>query len=207
MRWKPGQLLIPWPNRIAGARYRFGGEDHRLPAHEPRTGSAIHGLVRERPWRVLDRSAAAVTLTLDLPPEDGHPFSLELRATYSVAGDGLTVDVTATNVGNMPCPYGAGAHPYLRLPEGGSIDDALLQIPADSTLEVDDRGIPTGAECEVEGTDLDFRSPRRIGSLKLDTAFTQLHACRDGAIRIALTSLDGMHGSPYGWVRHRTGTR
>jgi aldose 1-epimerase len=189
-----GQLLIPWPNRIAGAGYRFGGEDYLLPVTEPRTGSAIHGLVRERPWRVVDRSGAAVTLMLDLPPEDGYPFSLGLRATYSLADDGLTVQVAATNVGNVPCPYGAGAHPYVRLPLGGLIDEALLHIPADSTLEVDDRGIPTGAEREVDGTDLDFRSPRTIGSLILDTAFTRLHASQDGTIRITLTSLDGTQG-------------
>jgi len=41
-----GDLLIPWPNRIANAEYRFAGQEYRLEVTEPRTGSAIHGLTR-----------------------------------------------------------------------------------------------------------------------------------------------------------------
>src|SRR5215217_975643 len=31
-----GQLLIPWPNRLAGGRYAFGGRTHQLPVGDPR---------------------------------------------------------------------------------------------------------------------------------------------------------------------------
>jgi galactose mutarotase-like enzyme len=189
-----GQLLIPWPNRIAGATYRLDGAEFRLPVNEPRTGSAIHGLARDKPWRLAGSSAAAVTLTFDLPPQDGYPFSLGLSATYSLAGDGLTCQVTATNRGERPCPYGAGAHPYVRVAGSELIDDALLQIPSGATLETDDRGIPTGAERHVEGTVFDFRTPRPIGTLVLDTAFTRLRADEDGVTRITLRSRDGSHG-------------
>ncbi len=189
-----GQLLIPWPNRIAGARYRFDGAECRLPVNESRTGSAIHGLARDNPWRLAGASAAAVTLTLDLPPREGYPFSLFLSATYSLADDGLTVQVTSTNRGQRSCPYGAGAHPYVRVSGHDRIDDTLLHIPADATLEADDRGIPTGAERDVDGTAFDFRSPRRVGPLVLDTAFTRLRADADGMTRITLTSSDGSHG-------------
>jgi aldose 1-epimerase len=189
-----GQLLIPWPNRIAGAAYRFGGAEFRLPVTETRTGSAIHGLVRARPWRLAEASAATVTLTLDMPPQDGYPFSLGLSATYSLADDGLTARVTATNRGERACPFGAGAHPYVRLTSDGLIDDALLHIPAEATLVTDERGIPTGAERDVAGTGFDFRSPRPVGSQLLDTAFTRLLAGDDGITRIALTAPDGTHG-------------
>jgi aldose 1-epimerase len=189
-----GQLLIPWPNRIAGATYRFDGAAFRLPVTEARTGSAIHGLTRELPWRLADASAAAVTLTLDMPPQDGYPFRLGLSAAYSLGDDGLTVQVTATNRGDLACPFGAGAHPYVRLAIDGLIDDALLHVPADATLVTDDRGIPTGAECHVEGTGFDFRSPRPLGSLVLDSAFTGLRADDDGVTRVTLTAPDGSQG-------------
>lgn len=189
-----GQLLIPWPNRIAGATYRFQGVEHRLPVNEPRTGSAIHGLARDSLWRLDSASAADVTLTLDLPPQAGYPFNLVLSATYALTGDGLTVQLTATNRGDLPCPYGAGAHPYVRVAGDELIDDATLHVPADATLESDDRGIPTGAERDVDGTALDFRTPRPIGSLALDTAFARLHADADGVTRITLTPRDGSQG-------------
>jgi len=190
-----GQLLLPWPNRIADATYHFAGEKFRLPVNERRTGSAIHGLVRDTPWRHVDSSSTWVTLALDLPPRDGYPFTLELTATYSLGDYGLTVKVIALNAGERPCPYGAGAHPYLRLAAGGLIDDALLRVPAGATLEADDRGIPTGVELSVEGTVFDFRSARPVGPLKLDTAFTRLAPDHDGLTRITLTAPDRSRGA------------
>jgi galactose mutarotase-like enzyme len=189
-----GQLLLPWPNRIANATYRFAGSELRLPVTEPRTGCAIHGLTHSRPWQLVASSAGTVTLALDLPPEDGYPFSLALSATYSLGDDGLTVRMSATNRGDQPCPYGAGAHPYVRLAGAGTINRALLHIPAEATLEADDRGIPTGAENPVAGTSFDFRSPRAVGALALDTAFTRLRSDDDGITRIALMTPEARHG-------------
>jgi aldose 1-epimerase len=190
-----GQLLLPWPNRVADARYHFAGQELRLPVNESRTGSAIHGLVRDRPWRHVDSSATAVTLALDLPPQEGYPFSLGLTAKYSLSDDGLTVQVISRNAGERPCPYGAGAHPYVRLATGGPIDNALLRIPAGATLEADDRGIPTGVELPVEETSFDFRNARPVGPLKLDSAFARLEPDDDGLIRITLTAPDGRGGA------------
>lgn len=190
-----GQLLLPWPNRIGDATYHFAGRELRLPVDEPRTGSAIHGLVRDLSWRYVDSSARAVTLALDLPPRDGYPFTLGLTATYSLNAGGLTVDVTARNAGEQPCPYGAGAHPYVRLATGGPIDDALLRIPARATLEADDRGIPTGVELPVQDTSFDFRNARPVGPSKLDTAFARLEPDGDGFIRIALAAPAGRGGA------------
>ena len=33
-----GQLLAPWPNRIDGGRYVFGGAEHQLALSEPGPG-------------------------------------------------------------------------------------------------------------------------------------------------------------------------
>lgn len=189
-----GQLLIPWPNRIADARYRFGGVEYQLPANEPRTGSAIHGLTRSMPWTLVEAAGGRVRLALDLPPRDGYPFRLGLTAAYQLGAGGLTASITASNLGIRPCPYGAGGHPYVGVDGDGLIDDALLHLAADATLEADERGIPTGAVLPVDGTDFDFRTPRRIGSLRLDTAYGPLHAGADGIVRISLTSPNRARG-------------
>lgn len=189
-----GQLLLPWPNRIAGAAYRFAGTEFHLPVTEPRTGSAIHGLTRSMPWVLVDASVDEVTLGLDLLPQDGYPFTLALSATYALGEAGLVAQVTATNCGAQACPYGAGAHPYVRLATGGLIDEAWLHIPAGATLPADDRGIPNGGELPVDGTDFDFRRLRPIGSLVLDTAFTRMDAGDDDTTRITLTTPDGSQG-------------
>jgi galactose mutarotase-like enzyme len=189
-----GQLLIPWPNRIAGGRYRFDGRDLQLAIDDPRTGSAIHGLTRAMAWSLTDSSPDRCTLTLDLQAHDGYPFRLGLEARYDLGAHGLQVRITAVNRGDAACPYGAGAHPYVHVGDGALIDAAWLHVPARATLETDTRGIPTGVEAPVETTAFDFRVPRRIGSLVLDTPFTHLDRGDEGLARISLTAATHDHG-------------
>ncbi|HEY6471150.1 MAG TPA: aldose 1-epimerase family protein [Candidatus Dormibacteraeota bacterium] len=186
-----GQMLLPWPNRIAGGRYAFEGRELQLPVNEPRTGCAIHGLTRSLPWALVDAAGDSITLGLDLKPSGGYPFSLSLAVTYALTSVGLSVRTSATNTGDAPCPFGAGAHPYVRVDDAQPIDGSLLCVPASATLEADARGIPTGVSCPVEGTDFDFRTPRRVGALVLDTAYAELAAGADGVTRISLTAPDG----------------
>ncbi len=59
-------------------------------------------------------------------------------------------------------PFGLGFHPYLTAgPE--TVDGAILHVPARHTLDLDDRGLPTGALTPVEGTDRDFTTSRFVG--------------------------------------------
>src|SRR4051794_35219444 len=86
-----GQVLIPWPNRIAGGTYEFDGAKHELPLTEPTAGNAIHGLVRWRQWRARDQEANRVVMEHILNPQPGYPFTLELTIEYVLADDGLSV--------------------------------------------------------------------------------------------------------------------
>src|SRR5918912_3116311 len=68
-----GQILAPWPNRLQEASYEFEGQELHLPISEPRTGSAIHGLVRWTSWTVAERQPARARLGYRLLPQDGYP--------------------------------------------------------------------------------------------------------------------------------------
>ena len=105
--------------------------------------------------------------------------------------DGLTVTTIARSLDEGPVPFGLGFHPYLTAgPE--TVDGAILQLPGRQTLDLDDRGLPTGGMTPVAGTDRDFSTARFIGPTVLDTAFTSLE--RDAAGR-AWASLDVPGGS------------
>ncbi len=184
-----GQVLIPWPNRIAEGSYEFGGDVHQLALDELGTQSAIHGLVRWSSWRETEREDHRVVLEHDLHPQPGYPFALALRIEYELSAEGLSVTTTATNVGARPCPYGAGAHPYL-FPGDPTVDTATLRLPARSVLGVDAHGIPTGTK-PVEGTEFDFREAKLVGATKLDTCFTDLERDGDGRAHVELASADG----------------
>ncbi|MGQ0574360.1 MAG: aldose 1-epimerase family protein [Pseudonocardia sp.] len=184
-----GNLLLPWPNRIAGATYRFEGVEHHLAVTEESSGSAIHGLTRRQPWRVLEQRPDGVVFGFALAPQQGYPFALDLTAGYALTAGGLEVRVTATNVGRRHAPYAAGAHPYLTVGTD-LIDQAVVEVPADLYYPTDDRGVPTGRR-PVDGTPYDLRAPQVLGERRIDNAYGGLRRDPDGRARVRLTAPDG----------------
>jgi aldose 1-epimerase len=192
-----GQLLAPWPNRVDGGRYVFGGAEQHLALTEPARSTAIHGLTRWMPWTVVSHDASAVRLRSAPHGQQGYPFALEIEAEYRLeSGTGLHVAITARNRGSHAAPYGTGQHPYLTV-RTASVDDCELTLPAGSWLPLDDRGIPSGPAQSVEGTPYDFRKPRLIGSTQLDHALTGLSRDGDGRAWAHLTA-DGGAGTQVG---------
>ena len=124
-----------------------------------------------------------MALVHDLHPQPGYPFALALGLEYALSDDGLAVETTATNVGTEPCPYGAGAHPYL-FAGPATVDTATLRLPAGSVFE------PTG-RTSVDGTRSTSAREARVGETKLDHCFTDLERDANGLVRVVLTSPAG----------------
>jgi aldose 1-epimerase len=199
-----GQLLAPWPNRVDGGRYAFGGASHQLDLSEPAHGNAIHGLTRWANWAARPE-AGRVELRYALHAQPGYPFCLDLQASYELsAGGGLQVSVTARNAGTRTAPYGTGQHPYLT---AGTplIDECHLELPAARWLPADDRGIPAGDPADIGGTPFDFRAPRAIGGTSMDDAFTGLARDSAGRAWARLTGPDTevafWAGAGYQWLQ------
>ncbi|HEY4026185.1 MAG TPA: aldose 1-epimerase family protein [Candidatus Dormibacteraeota bacterium] len=185
-----GQVLVPWPNRLADGSYEFGGQTLQLPLGEPERRNAIHGLVRWSSWDLLASTASTVRMGHVLWPQAGYPFTLRLELEYELSDAGLRVTIRAENVGSRPAPYGAGMHPYVRAELGG-IDGGVLHLPAERWLETDERRIPTGRVLDVDGTPYDFRRPRLLGDTAMDTAFTGIIRGADEVARIELRDAGG----------------
>jgi aldose 1-epimerase len=174
-----GAVLAPWPNRIADGRYVFGGVEHRLAVTEPERSAALHGLVLDEAFAVVDRAPAAVTLACELRDRPGYPFAIRLEVSYALGAEELAVTLRASNLGRGPAPFGAGLHPYLHV---GRADDAVLEVPAATRVPVDpERLLPVGPPVPVAGTEHDFTRARRVGPLALDACFGDLR--RDAAGR------------------------
>ncbi len=184
-----GQVLMPWPNRLRDGRYSFDGRDYQVPINEPELGNAIHGFVRWVAWSAVERGADRVTMEHVIHPRPGYPFTLRLRIAYVVSDAGLTVSATVTNVGSAACPFGAGAHPWLSVGTP-TVDTALLRIPAKLGIWTDERQAPRRT-APVDGTELDFRNSRPIGTVAIDNGFTDLQRDSDGIARVVLAAPDG----------------
>jgi aldose 1-epimerase len=184
-----GQVLAPWPNRLAGGRYTIDGINAQAALDDPERACAIHGLVRWLPWQMTSRAQNVVVLGCTLHPQPGYPWRLDISIEYRLGRSGLTVSTEVTNRDQHAAPFGLGFHPYLSVGTS-SVDVALLRLPARRRLLSDDRGLPTG-ETVVTGTDFDFRDRRVIGPTRLDTAFGDFDRDGDGRARIELDDARG----------------
>ncbi|HEX5119251.1 MAG TPA: aldose 1-epimerase family protein [Pseudonocardiaceae bacterium] len=186
-----GAVLVPWPNRVAGARWEFDGKPQDLTVTEPDRGNAIHGLTRHQAWRPVLRETSRITLATDIEAQPGWPVPLYTAITYSLDERGLTVEHLVRNTGDVPVPFGVGCHPY---PRAGMSprDECRLELAAHTVLPLDlTTMVPSGPATDVAGTVADFRTPRPLAGVQLDTPFGDCRPAEDGLVHHRLTGPDG----------------
>ena len=188
-----GATLVPWPNRVVDGRYTFGGVEQQLALTEPQRGNALHGLGAWLDYEVRDRGDDFVELATTIQAQQGYPHRLDVTVVFRLGDEGLYSAVTARNTGADAAPFGTGPHPYLVAGQG-RVDDWTLTLSADQVLTVTpDRLAPVGlADVATEqGGAFDFRTPRTIGDVFIDHAFTGLTRDADGVASVELTAPDG----------------
>ena len=161
-----GAVLGRYANRIAKGRFTLDGETYQLSVNDGE--NTLHGgkqAFSKMFWTLVERTAIRAEFALESPDGDqGFPGALSARATYTLAGDALHLDLSATTT--KPTPVNLSAHPYFNLAGAAALDicDHLLEVPASHYLPTDARQIPTGERAPVAGTLFDFRAPVRLGS-------------------------------------------
>jgi aldose 1-epimerase len=183
-----GIVLVPWPNRVRDGRWSHEGRELQLDLTEPDRNNAIHGLLRNTPYRVVERSGDAITLAATVVPQHGYPFHLETTVTYRLTGNGIRVEHGVTNIGAAAAPYAVGTHPFLRVGTH-PVDELTITARTVEHVAVDARLNPTGLE-PVAGTGMDFSAGRRVSELELDDAW-RVEPDPDGVTRTILSAEDG----------------
>ena len=158
-----GQLLIPFPNRIENGEYTFEGKTYTLPIDEHERHNAIHGYGKRAFWKLVSLKEDAVTLSWRAPNMEGYPFDIVVTATYSLADDGLHLNISAYNNGDADAPWALAIHPWLANGFNGYGDEidahnakCSLTVPGRTHVTVNENLIPTGTE-PVDGTKYDLR--------------------------------------------------
>jgi aldose 1-epimerase len=133
--------LFPYPGRVEHGRFTFEGREISLPTVAD--GNAIHGVARNRPFRVVEKSESSVITELDSAvadvPAAEWPWPFVLRLTTTVRGNAVRVDVEATNRADSDMPMGLGFHPYFP-----ASPEHEVWVDADERWAQRDQGIPTG---------------------------------------------------------------
>lgn len=183
-------LLFPFPGRIGGAKYEFEGREYQLEPGDA-FGSAIHGFVFNRPWRVVEQSANRVVGEFQASVDDPTilerwPADFRMRVSYEVLGTELVSEVQYENMGDGPLPCGFATHAYFRLPlaEGSSVADTIVTAPVGAFWELE-KMIPTGRVLPIAESQ-PLTKGLRLDEHQFDTVFTQLRADADGLIRTHL---------------------
>ncbi len=165
-----GATIGRYANRIAGGRFLLGDSWHDLTKNEGQ--NHLHGGTRafdKRVWLAEpfeEADSVGVEFRYASPDgEQGYPGNLEVLVTYrlTAAGD-LHIEYAAST--DRPTHVNLTNHSYFNLGghDSGDILGHELVLECDHFLAVDEALIPTGAILTVDGTAMDFRRPKLIGS-------------------------------------------
>lgn len=183
-----GIILAPWPNRVRDGRWVHEGKPQQLDLTEVERNNAIHGLLRNTSYRVVEKWDDSVTLGAAVVPQHGWPFHLWTTVQYALTGNGIRVTQSATNIGTKSAPVAFGAHPFLTV-GAHPVDELTLTARTVEHLIVDDRLNPEGLE-PVAGTKWDLSDGLAIRGAEFDDAW-RVEPDGDGVIRTVLSAADG----------------
>ena len=160
--------MVPWAGRLGDGRIPTRDGDVRLEANLP--PSSIHGLGFDRPWDVVARSDARVTMRCDLAGRR-WPFGGAATQTLTLSPMGLEFELEVggyTRAG----PAGLGWHPWFARPAQGDLE---VRLDASRVLAVDADLVPTGKIRNVSG-DEDLRAGPALGDRRLDDVYVDANA-------------------------------
>lgn len=163
-------LMLPYSNRIRDGRFVFEGREHQLASAK---NHAVHGDVRTRPWKVVEQTPSSLVLAFDSTEVPDFNWPWPVRATFGITlrGDQIEQTVRLENRGETTMPAGFGWHPYYRRWLTRDGEPVLLQFTAPRIHpDTDADGLPDGPSASVP-EDLDFSTPRELGSQRIDACF------------------------------------
>ncbi len=162
--------LSPFVCRISNGKYKFEEISYEFE-DKFIDGSAIHGILFDKPFVVLDKKIgadeASILLDYHYQKEDpAYPFEYSINVKYTLKRGGrLFLETTVKNISRERIPMADGWHPYFSLE--GEVNDCLFSFRSRQMLAFDEKLIPTGHMTEYES----FYSPKKIGTTFLDNCF------------------------------------
>ncbi len=162
-----GCVVGRYANRIANGRIQIYGKTYQLPLNDGNRPNTLHGGKKGFHTAVFDTEVESqgekeVLVLKYLSPdcEEGFPGNLDVTVKYTIEDLQVVVEYFATT--DKPTVVNMTQHSYFNLSTKENILDHYLAINSDFYTPVDENLIPTGEIKPVEGTNLDFRKPRKL---------------------------------------------
>ncbi len=160
-----GAIVGRYGNRIRAGKFSLDGHSYQIPPNN--NGNALHGGPIGFGDSVWTGKEIADGVEMSLVSKDGDmgfPGTLTAHVRYTLAGDALHINYSATT--DKDTVVNLTNHSYFNLGGNGSgtILDEVLMINADGYTPVDAGLIPVGGVKPVAGTPFDFTKPTPIGA-------------------------------------------
>ena len=158
-----GFPLVPFSNRIAGARFDWQGTAINLPRNRAGEGHALHGLGWQRPWRVVEQAAARAVLELTHDGGADWPWPFAARQEIALTPDALVLVLSARNLATQAVPLAIGHHPYF------ARAGATLRMTAAQVWLADASNLPDHALTPANA--LNFSQPAPVADRMVDNCY------------------------------------
>ncbi len=162
-----GALIGRYGNRIADGQFTLNDSTYQLSINN--APNHLHGGTNgfdQVVWNAVPiNSPDGPALELDYSSKDGeegYPGNLTVSVVYTLIGDSLKIEYTATT--DKATPINLTNHSFYNLAGEGTILDHNLIIHAGHYTPVDEALIPTGEIKSVDGTPFDFQTLKAIGA-------------------------------------------
>ncbi|MCC6157732.1 MAG: hypothetical protein IT350_06730 [Deltaproteobacteria bacterium] len=156
--------MFPYSNRIRDGRFSFEGVAYQLRDAERH---ALHGDVRERPWRIVpvepeSLRPAACSFVFDSRDfsDFNYPFPMTISITWLATRGAVRGFGRILNVGDRAMPIGGGFHPYFSRDPAGIGDDLQLRFHAPHIYDMEPGTPLPVAIADARARGLDFRRSR-----------------------------------------------
>ncbi len=163
--------LSPFVCRLRNGEYKYGEKQYHVNKFYLGE-NAIHGLIYDEPFKVINQGASDSKAFIEMMHEyrgkdPGYPFSFDCKVRYELSyGNQLSVQTTVINRDEGIIPICDGWHPYFTF--GKTINDCQLEFQSKEMVVFDDEFLPTGKLNAYQ----DFGSLRKIDKTFFDNCFT-----------------------------------
>ena len=160
-----GATIGRYGNRIAHGKFTLDEVEYELPINN--NGHTLHGGngFDNKVFDAVQIDDKTVEMTyISKDGEEGFPGNLTTKVTMTLTDDN-SIDIKYAATTDKETVVNLTNHSYFNLSGNpqNSILDHLLTIHADSFTPIDSTVMTTGEILEVEGTELDFRTPTLVG--------------------------------------------
>lgn len=170
-----GALVGRCANRIENACFVLNGTKYSLFPNDGK--NHLHGGkigFNQKIWKAETEGESLLLFLESADGEEGYPGNVKVCVTYTLTEENA-LEITYTGKSDKDTILNLTNHSYFNLKgEGnGSILDHTLQLFAKNYTENSQECLPTGVISPVEGTPMDFLTPKRVGR-DIDASFVQL---------------------------------